>query len=368
MAVLLHRKKGGDWYVVINHQKQRTSRKLGKVDKRTAEKAQKDWTRKLALGLVDFRNGKKKNTIPAFGEFFQSYLIDFAQKTLKQTTWKGYSKLTRRHLLPVWENKKINEISKTDIKKLLLQKKQEGLIISNLKICISAILQSAVEQEILEVNPCRNLGKAFRQEPTKTNIQVLNKEQVTKFLETIRKYKPEYYDFALLLFRTGLRLGEALALCWDSVDFENKQIIVRRNFTHNHFDTPKNHKFRRVDMSNGLCEMLQRRYQERNENLTCWDADLEDVHLVFPKAKNGEPMNPEAFRRSAYTPMLEKAGLPRITIHSARHTFASLLLQANAPIHYVQRQLGHSNVNLTVSLYGHLYENENRDVLDSLDD
>jgi len=101
--------------------------------------------------------------------------------------------------------------------------------------------------------------------------------------------------------------------------------------------------------------------------LTCWDADLEDMHLVFPKTKNGEPMNPEAFRRTAYTPMLAKAGLPKITIHSARHTFASILLQANAPIHFVQRQLGHSNVNLTVSLYGHLYQNENRDVLDSLD-
>lgn len=369
MGVLLKRKeKTGDYYVIINHMKQRTSRKLGRVDRRTAEKCKRDWINKLALGLVEFDRGRKKNTMPTFGEFFQSYLIDCAQKTLKRTTWQGYSKLTRRHLLPFWKNRRIDEISRNDIKKLLLQKKSEGLITNNIRITISAIFQHAVEEGILEVNPCRNLGKAFRCEPAKTNIQILTKEQVAKFLKTMQEYKPEFYDFCLLLFRSGLRLGEALGLSWDSVDFENKQIIVRRNFTHNHFDTPKNHKVRRVDMSNGLYEMLQKRYQERNETLSCWDADLEDVHLVFPKAKNGEPMNPEVFRRTAYTPMLKKAGLPKITIHTARHCFASHLLQAKAPIHYVQRQLGHSNVNLTVSLYGHLLENENRDVLNSLDE
>ena len=80
-----------------------------------------------------------------------------------------------------------------------------------------------------------------------------------------------------------------------------------------------------------------------------------------------EPLNPDKFRQNVFTPLLTKAKLPRIRMHDCRHTYASLLLEAGAPIHYVKEQLGHSSIATTVDLYGHLSPGANRSVLDSLD-
>ena len=171
-------------------------------------------------------------------------------------------------------------------------------------------------------------------------MQFLSKDKVAVFLKTVQRHAPEYYDFCLLLFRTGLRLGEALGLAWDCVDFNAKQIVVRRSFSHNYWDTPKSHKIRHVDMSDGLHKALWQRYQKRNENLKCNNGEL--IYLVFPK-KNGEPLNPDKFRHNVFKPMLKKAGLPKMRIHDCRHTYASLLLQAmsknNLGIQQLRQQL-----------------------------
>lgn len=120
------------------------------------------------------------------------------------------------------------------MRKFLFDKQAEGLVISNIRICISAIFAEAVQRELVLVNPARNPGKVFRNSAPKRRIQFLNKEQVAKFLETVKQHKPEYHDLILTAFRTGMRLGEVRALAWDCVNFDTKQITVRRSYSHNH--------------------------------------------------------------------------------------------------------------------------------------
>ena len=366
MGVTLVKKKvSGDFYVRIHSGGQRTSRKIGKVDSRTARAAAVEWRKKLALGLVDFTNGRKTG-LPLFGKYATEYINDYARRTLKYNTWMGYQKLINLHLLPVWKNRRLDSFTKIDVRKLLAEKQATGLVTNNLRICISAIFQHAVESEILQTNPARALGRAFRNGVPKAHVQFLSKDQVSAFLEVVQKDAPEYHDFCLCAFRTGMRLGELLGLAWDCIDFNTKQITVRRNFSHNHWDTPKSHKVRHVDISNQLAEVLWQRYQKRNKDLFCKSFEAEKICLVFP-AKTGEPVNPDKFRISVFQPLLAKAKLPKIRIHDCRHSYASLLLQAGAPIHFVKEQLGHSSIATTVDLYGHVSPGANRSVLDSLD-
>ena len=72
--------------------------------------------------------------------------------------------------------------------------------------------------------------------------------------------------------------------------------------------------------------------------------------------------------RTAVTRLLEKAGLRHIRIHDLRHTFASLLLQQGESIVYVNEQLGHASIQITVDTYGHLIPDANRAAVDGLDD
>ena len=277
-----------------------------------------------------------------------------------------YQKLIERHLLPVWKNKHFNSITRQDVKKLLFEKQASGLVVNNLRICISAIFAEAVERELITINPARNLGKVFRNGMSKAHIQFLNKEQVADFLKIVQQDAPQHYGFLLTAFRTGMRLGELLGIAWEDIDFNTKQITVCRSFSQRHWDTPKSHKVRRVDMSGGLCETLQELFQKRNINLACQSYPSKNIHLVFPR-KNGEPLNNQTFRRNVFYFLLDKAGLPKIRIHDMRHTYASLLLQIGAPLHYVKEQLGHSTIATTVDLYGHCQPGANRDAINQLD-
>jgi integrase len=367
MGVTINKRKNtGDWYIWISYKGQRTSRKIGS-DQRVAMKAATEYRKKLALGQIDFSNGRtpdKENLL--FGEFFEDYLDNVAKHRLKYNSWTSYKKIVELYLLPIWENRPLESITRQDVKKFLLEKQASGLVVNNMKICISAIFAEAVERELLMVNPAHNLGRMFKTRSKKTQTHFLSKEQAATFLKTVQEEASAHYDFLITAFRTGMRLGELLALSWDCINFDTKQIMVQRNYSHAHWDTPKSHKVRYIDMSDTLHEVLLDRYNRRDPNLVCKSYKQKEIFLVFPD-RNGEPLNHDVFRRHTFYKLLAKANLPQIRIHDIRHTYASLLLQAGAPVHYVKDQLGHSSIATTVDLYGHCQPGANRESINRLD-
>ncbi len=366
MGVTIHKKKAtGNWYVWICYKGQRTSRKIGK-DRRTAMKVATEYRKKLVLGQVDFSNGRKQAEKNLLFDGFVEDFISAAKHRLKYNSWLSYQRLIKLYLLPVWQNRRLDSITRQDVKKLLLDKQASGLVVNNVRICISAVFAEAVERELILRNPAHNLGKIFRNGMPKTHVQFLNREQVTKFLETVQLYKPEHCEFLLTGFRTGMRLGELLALSWDCINFDTKQITVRRSFSHDNWDTPKSHKVRHIDMSNGLYKILLERFQKRDVDLVCKSHKPKKIYLIFP-GKCGEPLNQNVFRHGVFYHLLAKADLPKIRLHDMRHTYASLLLQAGAPLHYVKEQLGHSTIATTVDLYGHCQPGANRETINQLD-
>ena len=83
---------------------------------------------------------------------------------------------------------------------------------------------------------------------------------------------------------------------------------------------------------------------------------------------NGKPLDPNDLRRQILYKALIVAGIRRVRFHGARHTFASLLLQQGESLTYVKDQLGHSSIQMTVDVYGHLRPGLNRQAVDKLDD
>ncbi len=81
----------------------------------------------------------------------------------------------------------------------------------------------------------------------------------------------------------------------------------------------------------------------------------------------GHPVDGDNLRRRVFYRLLEQAGLRKIRLHDLRHTYASLLIQQGESLAYVQQQLGHSSVQVTVDVYGHLIPGANRAAVDHLD-
>jgi integrase len=83
---------------------------------------------------------------------------------------------------------------------------------------------------------------------------------------------------------------------------------------------------------------------------------------------NGNPLDKNSWRRRVFYKALEKAELRQIRVHDLRHSYASLLLEANESLAYIRDQLGHHSIKVTVDIYGHLTPGGNKDAVDRLDD
>ena len=165
----------------------------------------------------------------------------------------------------------------------------------------------------------------------------------------------------LTLARTGMRLGEALGLKWEDIDFQNRFINIQRNIVKGRIDTPKSGKFRKVDMSLQLTETLKNLKKQRE------DANHKIHEWIFVN-KVGKPINGDNWRKRVFKKALNKAKIRSIRIHDIRHTYASLLLQMGESMLYVRDQLGHSSIRITVDTYGHLVPGGNKEAVDRLDD
>lgn len=88
--------------------------------------------------------------------------------------------------------------------------------------------------------------------------------------------------------------------------------------------------------------------------------------LIFP-SEAGTPICPDNIGPRYMEPALEQAGLRKFRFHDLRHTFGSLLIQAGISPAYVQKQMGHHSIQVTIDVYGHLIPGENVAWIDTLD-
>lgn len=194
-------------------------------------------------------------------------------------------------------------------------------------------------------------------------MDVLTKEEVNLFLESCKKLISEFYPFFLTACRTGMRLGELLALQWGDLDFNSSSIWVRRSYRRGRFTEPKNGKPRRVDMSEQLASTLREHFT-REKKRALKEGLGEVPELMFHR--HGRVIEQNYIRR-VFKRILRKAGLREIKLHALRHTFASLLLSEGESPVYVKEMLGHSSIQITVDIYGHWIQTKKEAGVNRLD-
>ncbi len=364
---------GNPWYIFIHNERKIRSKKIG--DKKSAEAVAAKLRKKLLAGRLKLDDGKA-NT-PRFGQYAQHYLRTFSQ-IVKCNTLRGYEKLLAKHLLPVWGNRRLGDIKRADVRRLIREKQAKGLrngTIMNIKNVVSAIFSLAVEREVVPTNPATNVRKYLPRPEQKKDITVLTREQVSDLLGLVQRAYPEHYPLLLCSFRTGMRMGELAGLAWDDIDFGANLIQVRRSYSHGHFSSPKSRKSRYIDMSDQLRQTLlvHRGFLVQKFGGTIPVVELKKgfkpdrIRLVFP-TQTGGPLDGDNIRKRVFYRLLEKADIRRIRFHDIRHTFASLLLQQGESLHYVKEQMGHASIQTTVDIYGHIVPGSNRKAVNRLDD
>ena len=317
----------------------------------------------------------EENTTPLFSVYAEQWLRNHGHD-IQPSTKRSYEQLLRLHVTPRFGCKPLSKITRDDVKEFVSaisetdnhSRNTVRLILTTLR----AVLSAAVEDNLIESNPASKVGKFNKRERGESKAQAMTLSEAQAFLSAAVEVCPDYYPLFFTALRSGLRKSELIALKWgdiqfgDSEDGKNRFILVQRNYYMGHFGISKTHECRRVDMTKQLRQVLMA--HKENALLRGFQLGKTSIadELVFP-SEAGTPICPDNIGPRYMEPALEQAGLRKFRFHDLRHTFGSLLIQAGVSPAYVQKQMGHRSIQITIDVYGHLIPGENVAWIDTLD-
>ena len=362
MGVKLRERRGKGWYVLIDWKGKRKAKAFGK-NKGLAKDFAEKMEAKLKLGTI----GVESKTGVRFEDFGLTWL-DRIRHTRKASTLADYEGMFMREFLPAFKGLDLEDVTRERVKSLAftcLRKGHSAKTVQNLIRALSSLFSHAVEDGLLTVNPALKPGKFLPAINKERAINPYSREEVATLLEVCKEGFPRLFPLLLCGVRSGLRQGELIALQWGDIDFRGRFIEVRRNCARGKLTTPKSGKSRRVDMSLELTQTLRNLHVERE--LETMQQAWEEMPLWVFCNEQGQPWHHNHLRKGLFYKAVKASGLRQIRFHDLRHTFASLLLQQGESPVYVKEQMGHSSIQVTVDLYGHLIPGGNKQAVDRLD-
>jgi integrase len=340
----------------------------------------------------------------SFSDFLDLWMKYDCAVSCKASTYKGYEKKVRLHIKPALGHLRLRSLSKEILQDFITSMYNDGYAVKSLSYAVDNhyILNSPANRLITPVNkkPATRTRKA-------PNIYI-PAEDMKQILERFPEGNPFHIPL-MIGYHCGLRIGEIYALTWDDIDLDkgtlyvNKQVQWHQNMRSKEekeetngqaapesgywfLDAPKYKSFRTVDMDTELLELLKREKTRQDEAKGYFKGRYARYFAEneFPKGEtHTEDLIPENQIGTKKTPyeiaflnrredgtyissrtamhgcsiIHHKLGLSDFTMHSLRHTHATMLIEHGADMLYVQKRLGHKNMKETVEIYtNHLTE------------
>lgn len=299
-------------------------------------------------------------------QWLNDWLINYKSINLKPTTYDCYEILINKisnsigdillqELRPETVQKLYNDISKT-VKSSTVRK---------IHVVFKSALNQAVENELIIKNPA---NKPELPRMRKKEIKVFSFEEQKRFEHFAKDYR--LYPMFLTSLDTGLRLGELIALTWDDIDFEKRQLKVNKNVVLAVDKTKKDTKrslivqdTTKTENSDNRIIPLTKRIITVLKELKLKQQSLSNI--VFCN-QNGGYMLPRNVERT-FQKITNKANIDKCNVHTLRHSFATRLFENNVPPKTVSELLGHSSVSITLNIYTHVLPHKKVEAVQILD-
>lgn len=295
---------------------------------------------------------RKKKGSQLFHEYFEEWVHLYKEGAVRSVTLRKYE-VAQRYLEELVPNMKLNELDRKSYQKLLNEYAltHEKQTTMDFHHQVKGAILDAVDEGLIEINPTRKIiikGK----KPAEKKPKFLNQFEVQALLKQLDLTGTINWDwFILLVTKTGLRFSEALALTPNDFDFSKQQVVINKSWnykgTQGRFQPTKNaSSIRKVQLD--------------------WKTAMQFSQLI----KSLNPEKPIFVSRRVFNSTINnrlkvlcmQANIPIVTVHSLRHTHASLLIFSGVSIASVAKRLGHSSMTTTQETYLHIIQElENQD-------
>lgn len=285
---------------------------------------------------------KKEYTVKEWAEeFFVVY-----KGTVRSHVAKRNLGHYNRHVKPYFGHRTIASIKPIELEKwqnLLLQKYKNSTVVKYRSVFMS-ILDNAAENDVIHKNPLRKVKspktiKKVTMDDTDTDIDVFpfSENEIKKILENCDGYLK---NFIMLMFASGMRPGEIIALSWKDIDFDKKQINIYKTIVNNQKGPVKTlASKRKIDML-PMAELALKKQFE----LTGYQE------IVFLSSFHKQFYSHDIVGIN-FKKILKKVNIKVRKLYNLRHTFASLLISKGEDITWVSKTLGHESVQTTLKYY-----------------
>lgn len=322
------------------------------------------------------------------------------KKGLKDNTFQNYKYMYEQFVRDDLGQHKITTLKRSDIRRfynyLIDERCLKVATVDNIHTVLHQVLDIAVEdcylRNNISDNALKELKKARNLFTEKRKALTIQEQEIfLDFLKKSNMYRHWYPIFALMV-GTGLRVGEAVGLRWNDVDFDNNTISVNHTLIYyNHakggcyfgINTPKTRAGERtIPMIESVREaILQEKEYQREAGIKCTvkvDGFTDFIFVNrFGNTQHQGTLNKALRRiiRDCNQEILDKAKdkdnvilLPNFSCHTLRHTFTTRLCESGINIKVIQSVLGHSDVSTTLDIYADVTKDLKKAEMQTFDD
>lgn len=299
-------------------------------------------------------------------DLYHSYYQDQKNK-LKASHLYNKKVAIEKYILPIFGEKDCNKITINDIRQWHNKLLAEDLSIRRINTVHSFFSQMLEYGHLfynVEKNPVKMIGTLKDTSIKKSTIDIWTKEEFNQFISKVEN--PVYNALFNLLYYTGLRIGEALALSFQDVNLQNKTLIVSKTIS---FKSNSGN----YDVSNPKTSN-----SNRVINLPTTLIEILDKYFIFLKTNKIKQKNTD-FLFGINKPLSKTtiarikdntcklAKVKQIRIHDFRHTHASTLIQMGLDPIYIKERLGHEDISTTLNTYSHLFAEKKKSIIDIIE-
>lgn len=328
----------------------------------------------------------------SLNEMFDLYMS--TKRTLKQSTKTNYIYMWKSYVRDDIGLMKLSRIKKSDIIKYYNKLLNNGFKANSLEIIHTLVhptFTMAVDDGLIRINPSSGVMKVIDKGETKTKMALTEKQQ--EAFVTFTANNPVYSHWLPLftfLLGTGCRIGEAIGIRWEDIDFKASTISINHNLIYRiqdngkcefHVTTPKTEKGKRIipmldevrkallkekelEFVNGKSKVVidgytdfifKNRFGNVHTPMTINRA-IKRIYTLYNKEEQDKA------KKENREPLL----IPHFSVHVMRHTFCTRFCENETNVKVIQEIMGHSDISTTMNIYNHATEDKKKEAINNL--